>query len=144
LFSVWSPFKTDDSKSIPEDQKIKLLKKGDGVHAAEFGNEGSGRQSYVRYNWKAATTYKFLLHAVPDGTNQTIYIAYFYAPEKAAWMLIASFKRPKTNTYLKRLHSFLENFSPEQGNIERKVLFNNQWVRDVNGQWTELNKEVHR
>lgn len=27
LFSVWSPFKTDNPASIPEDQKIKLLKR---------------------------------------------------------------------------------------------------------------------
>jgi hypothetical protein len=135
LFSVWSPFRTDDPKAIPEDHKIKLLKKGDDVYTGEFGNEGSGGQSYLRYNWKAGTTYRFLLRGIPDGTDHTTYTAYFYAPEKSAWMLIASFKRPKTNTYLKRPHSFLENFSPEQRDIERKVLFGNQWVRDtkVNG-----------
>jgi len=27
LFSVWSPFKTDNPKEIPEDFKIKLLRK---------------------------------------------------------------------------------------------------------------------
>ena len=140
LFSVWSPFRTDDPKAIPEDQKIKLLKKGDEVYTGEFGNEGSGGQSYLRYHWKAGTTYRFLLRGIPDGTDHTTYTAYFYAPEKSAWMLIASFKRPKTNTYLKRPHSFLENFSPEQGDIERKVLFGNQWIRDTKGEWTELNR----
>jgi hypothetical protein len=140
LFSVWSPFNTDDPKQIPEDQKIQLLKKGAGVYTGEFGNEGSGGQSYLRYNWKADTTYRFLLHGIPDGETHTVYTAYFFAPEKGEWMLIASFRRPKTNTYLKRLHSFLENFSPEQGIKERKVLFLNQWVRDVDGNWLELNK----
>ena len=38
LFSIWSPFKTDDPNSIPDDQKIKLLKKGKGVTSGEFGN----------------------------------------------------------------------------------------------------------
>lgn len=57
LFSVWSPFKTDNPKEIPEGQKIQLLKKGEGVHAGEFGSEGSGGQSYLRYNWKAGTTF---------------------------------------------------------------------------------------
>lgn len=140
LFSVWSPFNTDDPKQIPEDQKIKLLKKGEGVHIGEFGNEGSGGQSYLRYNWKADTTYRFLLRGIPDGDAHTIYTAYFFAPERGEWMLIASFRRPKINTYLKRLHSFLENFAPEQGNRARKVLFLNQWVRDVDGNWMELNK----
>ncbi len=45
LFSVWSPYKTDDPKEIPDDKKIILLKKGKGVHTGEFGNEGSGGQA---------------------------------------------------------------------------------------------------
>ncbi len=140
LFSVWSPFKTDNPKQIPGDQKIQMLKKGADVHTGEFGNEGSGGQSYLRYNWKAGNTYKFLIHGKPVDSTHTEYTAYFFAPETNKWMLIASFKRPKTNTYLKRLHSFLENFSPEQGYIERTVLFNNQWIIDANGKWMELNK----
>ncbi|MFT3946867.1 MAG: DUF3472 domain-containing protein [Agriterribacter sp.] len=138
LFSVWSPFSTDDPKSIPQDMQITLLKKGEGVHTGEFGNEGSGGQSFLRYNWKSGITYKFLLHGLPDGNGNTVYTAYFFAPEKGEWMLIASFKRPKTNTYLKRFHSFLENFIPGQGNKTREVLFGNQWVCDDKGKWIEL------
>ncbi|MFT4016314.1 MAG: DUF3472 domain-containing protein [Agriterribacter sp.] len=138
LFSVWSPFSTDDPKNIPQDMRITLLKKGEGVHTGEFGNEGSGGQSYLRYNWKAGVTYKFLLRGQPDGNGSTIYTAYFFAPERGEWLLIASFKRPKTNTYLRRFHSFLENFIPEQGNKTREVLFGNQWVCDEGGTWFEL------
>lgn len=139
LFSVWSPFNTDDPKSIPESHKIKMLKKGENVHTGEFGNEGSGGQSYLKYNWKAGTTYKFLLKGFPNGDNSTTYTAYFFAPELNKWMLIASFSRPETNTYLKRFHSFLENFIPEQGDLSRKVYFNNQWICDEKGNWTEIN-----
>ncbi len=140
LFSVWSPFKTDNPSQIPDSQKIVMLKKGERVHTGEFGNEGSGGQSYLLYNWKAGNTYKFLMHAKPDGKNHTIYTAYFFAPEVGKWQLIASFSRPQTNTYLKHLHSFLENFEPEQGTQTRKVYFNNEWIADETGKWTELNK----
>lgn len=139
LFSVWSPFNTDDPNNIPESHKIKMLKKGENVHTGEFGNEGSGGQSYLKYNWKAGTTYKFLLKGAPNGDNSTTYTAYFFAPEVNKWMLIASFSRPETNTYLKRFHSFLENFIPEQGDYSRKVLFYNQWICDDKGNWTEIN-----
>ncbi|RZJ64794.1 MAG: DUF3472 domain-containing protein, partial [Flavobacterium sp.] len=158
LFSVWSPFTTDDPKSIPESHQIKMLKKGTDVYTGEFGNEGSGGQSYLKYNWKAGSTYKFLLHAKPgtpelkpknaDGTvdieykldSTTTYTAYFFAPELNQWKLIASFKRPKTQTYIKRPHSFLENFIPEMGDKKRKVLFGNQWICDTKGNWVELDK----
>ncbi|NGM61616.1 DUF3472 domain-containing protein [Sphingobacterium sp. SGG-5] len=133
LFSVWSPFHTDDPKSIPEDQKIKMLKKGKDVQTGEFGNEGAGGQSFRRYHWQAGVTYRFLLKGAPDGQGNTDYTAWFFVPEENAWSLIASFKRPKTNTYLKRFHSFLENFNPDQGYLGRQVEFKNQWVYD--GAW---------
>jgi len=138
LFSVWSPFHTDNPKAIPEDQKIKMLKKGEDVYTGEFGNEGSGGQSFLKYNWRAGETQKFLLRVAPDGEAHTIYTAYFFDHEKNNWRLIASFRRPKLATYLKRPHSFLENFNPDMGNVERKVYFGNQWVRDTKGEWHEL------
>lgn len=140
LFSVWSPYQTDDPNSIPEEYRIKLLKKGDGVTTGKFGNEGSGGQSYKVYNWKADNTYKFLLKGLPSDNNCTDYTAWFYAPEKGEWELIASFKRPKTSTYLKRPHSFLENFITEMGPFDRKAYYTNQWVVDENGVWYELNE----
>lgn len=138
LFSVWSPFDTQDPKSIPEDQKIKLLRQGKDVHIGEFGNEGSGGQSFLVYPWKAGNTYKFLMHVKPDGKGNTIYTAYFYATDENSWRLIASFLRPMTNTWYRGPHSFLENFSPEQGYLSRKVFFGNQWARSKEGKWTRL------
>ncbi len=138
LFSVWSPFNTDDPKKIPDDEKIIMLKKGENVHTGEFGNEGSGGQSYMNYIWKAGNNYRFLVHAKPTSNGRTEYTAYFYAPESGKWTLLASFSRPKTNTYLKHLHSFLENFEPETGLFTRSVHFNNEWVCDSNGNWIEL------
>lgn len=138
LFSVWSPFDTQNPKDIPDSHKIKLLRKGKDVHIGEFGNEGSGGQSYLCYPWKAGRTYKFLMQVHPDNQGNTIYTAYFYAPEERAWRLIASFQRPLTNTWYKHAHSFLENFNPEQGYLSRKVMFGNQWARSKDGKWTRI------
>lgn len=140
LFSVWSPYTTDNPDEIPEEYKIKLLKKGKDVYTGEFGNEGSGGQSYLRYNWKAGNTYRFLLRANPTGNGETDYTAWFLPPEVGEWKLIASFRRPKTDTYLTRLHSFLENFMTETGNIQRRGTYTNQWFYDTKGKWTEITK----
>ncbi|ATL47990.1 nematoblast specific protein [Chitinophaga caeni] len=139
LFSVWSPYSTDDPSSIPEDYKITLNRKGTGVTVGEFGNEGAGGQSYLVYNWSSATTYKFLLKGVPDGTGKTDFTAWFYAPSPGSWQLIASFKRPYTNTYLKGFHSFLENFSPDNGYHGRTANYKNQWVYTAAGSWMKVN-----
>lgn len=135
LFSVWSPFDTQDPRDIPEEMRVKLLKSGPDVHIGEFGNEGSGGQSYLRYPWKAGQTYSFLARVHPDGQGNTIYTAFFYAPEEGKWRLIAKFLRPKTDTWYTHAHSFLENFMPEQGYLSRYVRFSNQWVRTRPGKW---------
>ncbi|HKJ34734.1 MAG TPA: DUF3472 domain-containing protein [Balneolales bacterium] len=141
LFSVWSPYKTNNPTKIPDSLRIKLIRKGKNVHAGKFGDEGSGGQSYLKYPWKAGKTYKFLLKAKPDKQeNATTFTAWFYAPEKSKWLLIASFKRPDTDQYLTGLYSFLENFIPKQGDKTRRGYFKNAWIRTIDGNWIQLTK----
>ncbi|MGS0536994.1 DUF3472 domain-containing protein [Pseudoalteromonas sp. SaAl2] len=142
LFSVWSPFQTDDPTAIPNNMRIQLLAKGKNVYTGKFGNEGSGGQSYLIFPWQTDQTYRFLLKVNPTDNlvNHTDYSAYFYDPLNEGWLFIASFRRPNTNTYVTRPHSFLENFIPDAGQFERKALYNNQWLRDTQGQWHALTK----
>jgi len=143
LFSIWSPYNTDDPKSIPDSLKIHLLKKGAGVHGGEFGGEGSGGQSYMNYPWVAGKTYAFLIHAQADAASKTtIFTAYFKPADQSNWQLVASFKRPMSGFYLKGLYSFLENFDPEMGTIERRVNFGNGWLVDTAGKWYPLTRAL--
>jgi hypothetical protein len=140
LFSVWSPFQTDDPRKIPEDQRVRLLAKGPEVKTGEFGNEGSGGQSYLIYPWQAGRTYRFLTRVAPEENGSTVYTSWFGDKEKNEWRLIASFRRPKTNTYLRGFHSFLENFDPSTGDQMRRGQHGNIWVRDKEGMWHECLK----
>ncbi len=140
LFSVWSPFVTDNSATIPPEDQVILVRKGANVVTGSFGGEGSGGQSYLVYNWKADNTYKFLVQGKPIDNNFTQYTAWFYPPEEGKWLLIASWKRPKTSTYLKSLYSFIENFIPETGATTRMAYYGNQWAKPTLGNWTELTK----
>ena len=88
MFSIWSPYITDDPNDIPEDQRIQLIKSGENVYIGEFGNEGSGGQSYLIYPWKVGVNYSFLKSVEPDGNGNTIYTAYFKDPEEGEWKLI--------------------------------------------------------
>jgi hypothetical protein len=138
LFSVWSPFNTDDPKSIPDSLKVTLLKKGAAVRGGEFGDEGSGGQSYMLYPWQAGKTYAFLLRAEPDkATKSTTYTAWFKDVSAGKWLLVASFGRPQTNTYLTSLYSFVENFEPDSGDQIRLANFKNQWLGDSSNNWHE-------
>jgi hypothetical protein len=140
LFSVWSPFQTDNPRDIPEDHKILTLAQGEGVRVGAFGGEGSGGQSICVFPWKAGTTYKFLNSVQPDGKGHTIYSAWFGEVGKKEWKLIARFQRPKTDKNLTGFHSFLENFDASRGYYGRSSMHGNQWVCDTEGQWHEITR----
>ncbi len=129
LFSVWD----GDNNA-----KTTLVRKGPNVVDNSFGGEGTGGQTYLVFNWKAGSTYKFITRGQPDGAGNTSYSAWFFTPETNTWRFIATWKRPATNnSYLTGNHSFLENFEVENGYLGRKVLLGNQWARSNTGVWTE-------
>jgi hypothetical protein len=108
------------------------------VRTGAFGNEGSGGQSFLVYPWKTGRPYRFLTQVVPNGDGSTTYTSWFGDKRADEWRLIASFRRPKTTTMLRRFHSFLENFDPRTGHQARRGEHRNVWVRDVAGNWHEL------
>jgi FKBP-type peptidyl-prolyl cis-trans isomerase len=141
IFSVWDAGnEAVDRNKVGTENRVVLLAKGDSVIANDFGNEGTGGHSHFIYPWETQTTYKFLVTALTDSASQTtIYSGYFYLPEQEKWKLIASFLAPKDGKNLRNLYSFSENFVGINGQLERKVLFGNQWIQNgANGQWQEL------
>jgi hypothetical protein len=107
------------------------------VVASGFGNEGTGGHSHLVYSWKTGQPQRFLVAAQPVG-DHTDYTGFWFNPEKHAWMQIASFRAPKDGGYLRGLYSFSENFSGENGHLQRKALFGPGWIRDADGSWHEL------
>ena len=140
LFSVWSPYETDNASEIPDSLRVVLLRKGENVKVQDFGNEGSGGQSYMHYDWKAGERCRFLMGVRPDGNGNTVYTAYFFDNAKGKWQLVASFRRPEITTWYTGAHSFLENFNPVMGYINRKACYGNQWARTVDGKWVPVTK----
>lgn len=144
IFSVWdSGNEGVDRDKVPAEDRVTLLKKGDGVVAHGFGNEGTGGHSHLVYPWKKGQTYRFLIVADPDEPNRsTTFTAYFFFPEKRQWGLIASFRAPKDGGYLRGLYSFSENFVGANGQELRRAEFGNSWVADPQGQWREITDVV--
>lgn len=140
LFSVWSPYETDNAAEIPDSLRVTLLKKGEGVKVQDFGNEGSGGQSFMHYDWKAGEVCRFLMGVRPDDKGSTVYTAYFFDNAQGKWRLVASFRRPQITTWYTNAHSFLENFNPVMGYINRKAYYGNQWARTVDGEWVPVTK----
>ena len=142
IFSVWDSGSGSDAKdrtTVAKEDMTQLLAKGDGVEASVFGNEGTGGHSHLVYPWKTGEAQKFVVTVKPDGAH-AIFSGYWFHPEKKNWMLIASFRAPKAEGYLRGLHSFSENFGGQNGHLRRKALYGPQWIASADGQWRELTR----
>lgn len=135
LFSVWNSVESDDPHAVAEAHATKVIAKGEGVTAQNFGNEGSGKQSFINVGWKTDQTYTFLLHAEKPSATSTDFSAWFYDSEKKSWQYMATLRRPDTKQKIKGIHSFLENFVPYQGDKTRKAFYHNVWVKPEGGDW---------
>lgn len=145
IFSVWDAgTEAVDRSKVADSNRVKLLAKGDAVVANDFGNEGTGGHSHWVYNWKTNEAYRFLVTALPDSASQTtIYTGYFYVPELQRWKMIAAFRAPKDGNTLNRLYSFNENFLGNNGHLQRRALFGNQWVQQQRGgRWVPLTDAI--
>ena len=139
IFSVWdSGGEAADRGKVADDNRVKLLAKGAGVFTGDFGNEGTGGHSHLKYGWATGARQRFLVTAKPEPPSHTVYSGYYYHPEKKEWMLISSWRAPKEGGWLRGLYSFSENFGGANGHLQRKALYGNQWIRTSEGRWQEI------
>ena len=139
IFSVWdSGGEAVDRRKVADANRVTLLAKGEGVYAGDFGNEGTGGHSHLKYNWKTGEPQRFIVTAQPTNKTFTVYTGYWFHPEKRAWMLISSWRAPKDGSWMRGLYSFSENFGGANGHLRRKALYGNQWIRTEGGEWLEL------
>lgn len=139
IFSVWDSGDEEvDRDKVADENRVRLVGKGEGVYAGDFGNEGTGGHSHLVYHWKTGETQRFVVTAEPVDSTSTIFAGYWFHPEKRAWMPISAWKAPKEGGWLKRPHSFSEDFWDANGNLVRKARYGNQWIRTPEGAWQEL------
>ncbi|RFM28276.1 DUF3472 domain-containing protein [Deminuibacter soli] len=141
LFSIWSDYNTNDPGQVPANYAVQLVQKGSLVTTEEnFGNEGTGRHAYAIYNWHTDSTYKFLVHSVPDAGGVT-YSGYIFLNNQ--WQLIATYYKPVGTYNMTGLYSFIEDFGGGLNSYkQRNMLVQNQWIVTPNGTWKQL-KTAH-
>jgi hypothetical protein len=141
IFSVWdSGGEAVDRSKVQSDDRVKLVAKGEGVFSGDFGNEGTGGHSHLKYLWKTGQKQRFYLTAKPVNASHTIFSGYYFHPDDKKWVLIAAWKTPKEGGWLRGLHGFSENFSGSSGHVVRKSLHSNEWILTDDGKWIELTK----
>jgi len=139
IFSVWDSGNEAVSRDkVASSNRVTLVSKGQGVYSGDFGNEGTGGHSHLKYPWKTGEVQKFIVTAQPTNNTFTIYSGYWFHPGRKDWMLISSWKAPKEGGWLRGLYSFSEDFGGSRGHLPRKALYGNQWFKSDTGEWHEL------
>jgi hypothetical protein len=138
IFSVWDPTKGDDAAKVPLERRVEVLHRDPEVEVKRFGGEGTGGQSFFKYDWKIGETCRFLVRAKVEG-EKTAYAAYFHVPAGKAWKHLVTFRTRTGGDRLKGLYSFVEDFRRDTKSATevRRALFSNAWVQ-TGGQWKEL------
>ncbi len=139
IFSVWdSGGEAIDRDKVGQENRVTLIAKGEDVYSGDFGNEGTGGHSHLKFPWKTGERQRFLVTAQPVDETFTIYAGYYFRNDLDEWMLISSWKAPKEGGYMRGLYSFSENFIGSNGHLVRKALYGNQWIRTAAGEWIEI------
>lgn len=136
IFSVWDPGDQNDPNMVKEEDRVKLIYKDEAVRVGRFGNEGTGGQSFLDYDWKLGETYRFCVSAIPNG-KRTEYSSWFYLPEEKAWKKLVTFSTITGGKYMGGYYSFVEDFlrNGESAKQMRRAYYGNGWVKDKAGQW---------
>jgi len=138
IFSVWdSGDEAVDRKNVEDENRVKLIGKGEEVFTGDFGNEGTGGHSHLKTMWKTGEKQRFFVTAEPKDKT-TIFSGYWFQPEQQKWMLISSWRAPKEGGWMRGVHSFSENFGGNNGHLLRKARYGNQWIRTPDSNWLEL------
>jgi hypothetical protein len=140
IFSVWDPTKGDDAKAVPADQRVEILHQDKDVEVKRFGGEGTGAQSFFKYDWKVNEPCKFLIRAKVED-QKTAYAAWFYLSESKTWKHLATFRTRTGGERLKGLYSFIEDFrrDTKSATEARRACFANAWILDsAADEWKSL------
>lgn len=137
LFSVW------DAGS-----KVEIVDWGEGVSVGRFGNEGTGANSKMPFQWKIGEPVRFLVHTKveeakdPSAPKNVLYSGFIHWPEKGIWRLMARLRvqpcglHVHTDGMLLAMNSFIEVFGGppkkpncEAYNAERRARYGPPWYK---------------
>jgi hypothetical protein len=141
IFSIWDPGEQDDPNSVVDERRVKLVSRDDKVRVGRFGNEGTGGQSFLDYDWKPGATYRFLVTAKLEG-ERSAFAAYFCPPEASSWRHLATFSTIASGKRLANYYAFVEDFRRNRisATHQRKARFGNGWVQGEDGRWVALTR----
>ncbi len=126
IFSIWDAKDSGDNpNAAPEEERAKLVQKGELVTTRRFGGEGTGGNSMRPFNWKEGDVIRTLVVEHADGPEFRQIAGYIFDPEKGEWALMSCWRIQALSRGLGGGCGFVEDFKRDvvSKNHERRATF---------------------
>lgn len=126
IFSIWD---AKDSGNNPhaaaEEDRAKLVQRGEGVETQRFGGEGTGGKSTRLFPWKEGEVIRTLVVEKPDGEDFRQISGYLFNPGTQKWELLSCWRIQALSRGLNFGGGFVEDFrrNVESKDQERRATF---------------------
>ena len=93
IFSIWDAKDTGDNPhAAPEEERARLIARGEKVRTERFGGEGTGGKSMRLFDWKEGDVIRTLVVEKEDGEDFRQIAGYIYNPKTSAWELLSCWR----------------------------------------------------
>lgn len=135
IFSIWdAKFSGNNPHAAPEEERAKLVARGEGVRTERFGGEGTGGKSMRPFNWKEGEVIRTLVVEKADGEDFRQVAGYIMNPETGKWDLLSCWRVQAVRQGLGGSCGFVEDFirNVDSKSHERRATFGPAWMWDGN------------
>ena len=126
IFSIWDAKDSGDNPhAAPEEERAKLIARGDKVRTDRFGGEGTGGKSMRRFDWKEGEVIRTLVVEKEDGEDFRQIAGYIMNPQTGKWELLSCWRVQALRRGLGGGCGFVEDFrrNVESKSYERRATF---------------------
>lgn len=128
IFSVWDTMDSgNDPHAAPEEERAKLIQRGEGVRTDRFGGEGTGGKSMRLFPWKEGDVIRTLVVEKRESEAFRQVAGYIYNPANSRWELMSCWRVQAlaSRRGLGRGCGFVEDFrrNVESKQFERRATF---------------------
>lgn len=126
LFSIWDAKDSGDNPhAAPEEERAKLVARGEKVRTDRFGGEGTGGKSMRLFPWKEGDVIRTLVIEKPDGEDFRQIAGYIKNPATDKWELMSCWRVQALRRGLGGGCGFVEDFrrNVESKEKERRATF---------------------
>lgn len=126
IFSIWDAKASGDNPhAAAEEDRAKLVQRGEGVVTERFGGEGTGGKSMRLFPWKEGEVIRTLVVEKPDGEDFRQIAGYLYNPETKKWELLSCWRIQALSRGINYGGGFVEDFrrNVESKDQERRATF---------------------